>query len=86
MKHRLIAFALCLVMLVITCVGCGVTYSEDNTIESVAFVYAPGGKLIVYGNLTYVNIFQNGRIVVEIDGITYTTHISNVVIAEKDLS
>lgn len=82
MKHRLIAFALCLVMLVAALVGCA-TY-DTNTVRATAYVYAPNGKLIVNGNCNGYLLGSDGFIVVTIDGVKYKTHTSNVTIIETD--
>lgn len=72
-------------MLVITLVTCGVSYDDDESKKTVAYVYAPNGKLIAWGDCEYLSIFtNNGRTIVTTDGVSYTTHISNIVIAEKE--
>lgn len=84
-KHKFIAITLCFIMLVITLVACGVSYDDDESKNIVAYVYAPNGKLIAWGDCEYLSIFtNNGRTKVTIDGVSYTTHISNIVIAEKE--
>lgn len=82
MKHRLIAFALCLVMLVAALVGC--TTYDTNTVRATAYVYTPNGKLIVNGNCNGYLLCSDGFIVVTIDGVKYKTHTSNVTIIETD--
>ena len=82
MKHRLIAFALCLVMLVAALVGCA-TY-DTNTVRATAYVYTPNGKLIVNGNCNRYMLGSAGFIVVTIDGVKYKTHTSNVTIIETE--
>lgn len=74
MKHRLIAFALCLVMLVAALVGCA-TY-DTNTVRATAYIYTPNGKLIVNGNCD--------KYLLGSDGVKYKTHTSNVIIIETD--
>lgn len=81
MNHRLIAFALCFVMLVAALVGC-TTY--DNIVRATAYVYTPNGKLIVNGNCNGYQLGSDGFIVVTIDGVRYKTHTSNVTIIETD--
>lgn len=86
-KHKFIAITLCFIMLVITLVACGVSYDDDDDESKniVAYVYAPNGKLIAWGDCEYLSIFtNNGRTKMTIDGVSYTTHISNIVIAEKE--
>ena len=87
MKHRLIAFALCLVMLVAALVGC-TTYDTNtvraNRVRATAYVYTPDGKLIVNGNCNGYQLGSDGFIVVTIDGVRYKTHTSNVTIIETD--
>ena len=78
MKHRIIAIAICFAMLA----ACGVTYDESST-NVTGYVYSPGGEVIARGKVTYWNVFNSGRAVVTINGVTYTTHLSNVVIMEK---
>lgn len=83
MKQRMIAFAICLVMLVFTLVGC-VNY-EDKDVNATAFVYTPAGKLITHGDCDGHYLFgSDGYIKVTIDGIDYKTHISNVTIIEVE--
>lgn len=82
MKHRIIAIAICFAMLAATLVACGVTYDESST-NVTGYVYSPGGEVIARGKVTYWNAFTSGRAVVTINGVTYTTHLSNVVIMEK---
>lgn len=73
MKHRIIATAL---------VARGVTYDECST-NVTGYVYSPGGELIAKGKVTYHNVFNSGCVAVTINGVTYSTHLSNVVIMEK---
>ena len=82
MIHRIIAIAICFAMLAATLVACGVTYDESST-NVTGYVYSPGGEVIARGKVTYWNVFNSGRAVVTINGVTYTTHLSNVVIMEK---
>lgn len=82
MKHRIIAIAICFAMLAATLVACGVTYDESST-NVTGYVYSPGGEIVARGKITYWNVFNSGRTVVTINGVTYTTHISNVVVMEK---
>lgn len=82
MKHRLVAFALCLVMLIAALVGCA-TY-DTNTVHATAYVYTPDGKLIVNGDCDGYLLGSVGFIIVTIDGVKYKTHISNVTIIETD--
>ena len=82
MKHRIIAIAICFAMLAATLVACGVTYDESST-NVTGYVYSPGGEVIARGKVTYWNVFNSGRAVVTINGVTYTTSILNVVIMEK---
>ena len=82
MKHRLIAFALCFVMLVAALVGC--TTYESNTVLATVYVYIPDGKLIVNGKCNGYQLGSDGFIVVTIDGVRYKTHTSNVTIIETD--
>lgn len=82
MKHRLIAFVLCLVMLVAALVGC--TTYDANTVRATAYVYTPNGKLVVNGNCNGYLLGSDGFIVVTIDGVKYKTHTSNVTIIETD--
>ena len=83
MKHRIIAIAICFAMLAAALVACGVTYNEESSINASGYVYSPGGEVIARGKVTYWNAFTSGRAVVTINGVTYTTHLSNVVIMEK---
>lgn len=63
--------------------GClGVTYDESST-NVTGYVYSPGGELIAKGKVTYHNVFSSGCVVVTINGVTYSTHLSNVVVMEK---
>lgn len=48
MKHRIIAIAICFVMLAATLVACGVTYDESST-NVTGYVYSPGGEVIAKG-------------------------------------
>lgn len=74
MKHRIIAIAIAFGIFALgLVVGAAVT----------GYVYSPGGELIAKGKVTYHNVFSSGRAVVTINGVTYTTRISNVVIMEK---
>lgn len=82
MKHRLVAFALCLVMLIAALVGCA-TY-DTNTVHATAYVYTPDGKLIVNGDCDGYLLGSDGFIIVTIDGVKYKTHTSNVTIIETD--
>lgn len=83
MKHRIIAITICFAMLAASLVACGVTYDESST-NVTGYVYSPGGEIVARGEITYWNVFvYTGRTVVTINDITYTTHISNVVIMEK---
>lgn len=82
MKHRLIAFVLCLVMLVAALVGCA-TY-DTNTVRATVYIYTPNGKLVVNGNCDKYLLGGDGFIVVTIDGVRYKTHTSNVTIIETD--
>lgn len=82
MKHRLIAFALCLAMLVATLVGCA-TY-DTNTVSATAYVYTPDGKLVVNGDCDGYLLGSDGFFIVTIDGVKYKTHTSNVIIIETD--
>lgn len=82
MNHRLIAFVLCLVMLVAALVGCA-TY-DTNTVHATAYIYTPNGKLVVNGNCDKYLLGGDGFIVVTIDGVRYKTHTSNVTIIETD--
>ena len=77
MKHRIIAIAICFAMLAATLVACGVTYDESST-NVTGYVYSPGGELIAKGKVTYHNIFSSGCVVVTINGVTYSTHLSNM--------
>ena len=63
-------------------VACGVTYDESST-NVTGYVYSPGGEVIAKGKVTYRDVFRSGRVVVTINGVTYLTHLSNVVIMEK---
>lgn len=83
MKHRIIAIAICFAMLAAALVACGVSYDEESTTNPTGYVYSPGGEIVARGKITYWNVFNSGRTVVTINDITYTTHISNVVIMEK---
>lgn len=83
MKHRIIAIAICFAMLAASLVACGVTYDDESSINASGYVYSPGGEVIARGKVTYWNVFNSGRAVVTINGVTYTTHLSNVVIMEK---
>ena len=82
MNHRLIAFALCFVMLVAALVGC--TTYDNNIVRATAYVYTPNGKLIANGNCNGYQLGSAGFIVVTIDGVRYKTHTSNVTIIETD--
>lgn len=82
MKQRMIAFVICLVMLVFTLVGC-VNY-EDEDVNATAFVYTPAGKLVAHGDCDGYFFGSDGYIKVTIDGIDYKTHISNVTIIEVE--
>ena len=82
MKHRIIAIAICFAMLATALVACGVTYDESST-NVTGYVYSPGGELIAKGKVTYHNVFSGGCVVVTINGVTYSTHLSNVVVMEK---
>lgn len=82
MKHRIIAIAICFAMLAATLVACGVTYDESNT-NATGYVYSPDGEVIARGKVTYYNVFSSGRMIVTINGVTYSTHLSNVVVMEK---
>lgn len=82
MKHRIIAIAICFAMLAATLVACGVTYDESST-NVTGYVYSPGGEVIARGKVTHYNVFSSGRVIVTINGVTYSTHLSNVVIMEK---
>ena len=82
MKHRIIAIAICFAMLAATLVACGVTYDEPST-NVTGYVYSPGGELIAKGKVTCHNVFSSGCVVVTINGVTYSTHLSNVVVMEK---
>ena len=82
MKHRIIAIAICFAMLAASLVACGVTYDESST-NVTGYVYSPGGEVIARGKATHYNVFTSGRVIVTINGVTYSTHISNVVIMEK---
>lgn len=79
MKHRITAFALCLVMLVFTLAGC--VNHENSVKRATAYVYTPAGKLIVYGDCDGYFI-NDGFVKVTINGISYKTHLSNVTIVE----
>lgn len=83
MKHRIIAIAICFAMLAASLVACGVTYDDESSINASGYVYSPGGEVIARGKVTHYNVFSSGRVIVTINGVTYTTHISNVVIMEK---
>lgn len=83
MIHRIIAIAICFAMLAATLVACGVTYNEESSTNVTGYVYSPGGELIAKGKVTYHNVFSSGCVVVTINGVTYSTHLSNVVIMEK---
>lgn len=48
MKQRMIAFAICFVMLAFALVGC-VNY-ENKDVRATAFIYTPAGKLITHGD------------------------------------
>ena len=82
MKHRIIAIAICFAMLATALVACGVTYDESST-NVTGYVYSPGGEVIARGKVTHYNVFSSGRVIVTINGVTYSTHLSNVVIMEK---
>lgn len=82
MKQRMIAFAICLVMLVFTLVGCA-NY-EDKDVNATAFVYTPAGKLVAHGDCDGYFFGGYGFIQVTIDGIKYKTHTSNVTIIEVE--
>lgn len=82
MKHRIIAIAICFAMLAAALVACGVTYDECST-NVTGYVYSPGGELIAKGKVTRYNVFSSGRVIVTINGVTYSTHLSNVVVMEK---
>ena len=82
MKHRIIAIAICFAMLAAALVACGVTYDESST-NVTGYVYSPGGEVIARGKVTHYNVFSSGRVIVTINGVTYSTHLSNVVIMEK---
>ena len=82
MKHRIIAIAICFAMLAASLVACGVTYDESST-NVTGYVYSPGGEVIARGKVTHYNVFSSGRVIVTINGVTYSTHLSNVVIMEK---
>ena len=82
MKQRMIAFAICLVMLVFTLVGC-VNY-EDKDVNATAFVYTPAGKLVAHGDCDGYFLGGDGFIQVTIDRIKYRTHTSNVTIIEVE--
>lgn len=84
MKPRMIAFAICLVMLVFTLVGCVNYEDEDKDVNATAFVYTPAGKLITHGDCDGYFLGSDGFIQVTIDGIKYRTHISNVTIIEVE--
>lgn len=83
MKHRLVAFALCLVMLVAALVGCATAYDTD-TVRATAYIYTPDGKLVVNGDCDGYLLGSDGFIIVTIDGVKYKTHTSNVTIIETD--
>lgn len=83
MKHRIIAIAICFAMLAAALVACGVTYDEKSSINASGYVYSPGGEVIARGKVTHYNVFSSGRVIVTINGVTYSTHLSNVVIMEK---
>ena len=82
MKQRMIAFAICFVMLAFALVGC-VNY-ENKDVRATAFIYTPAGKLITHGDCDGYLFGGNGYITVTIDGIDYKTHISNVTIIEVE--
>ena len=82
MNHRLIAFALCFVMLVAALVAC--TTYDNNIVRATPYVYTPHGKLIANGNCNGYQLGSAGFIVVTIDGVRYKTHTSNVTIIETD--
>lgn len=82
MKQRMIAFAICFVMLAFALVGC-VNY-ENKDVRATAFVYTPAGKLITHGDCDGYLFGSDGYIKVTIDGIDYKTHISNVTIIEVE--
>lgn len=83
MKHRIITIAICFAMLAASLVACGVTYNEEPSINASGYVYSPGGEVIARGKVTHYNVFSSGRVIVTINGVTYSTHLSNVVVMEK---
>lgn len=83
MKHRIIAIAICFIMLAAALVACGVTYGvtyDESSTNVTGYVYSPGGEVIAKGKVTYHNVFSSGCVVVTINGVTYSTHLSNVVV------
>ena len=79
MKKRIVIIVL-LAMMVVTCSGCNkqitdLTYKFDR-----ACIYLPNGN-IVEGKVDSWLDFEDGdQIQVKVNGVTYLTHMSNVVL------
>lgn len=87
---RVIALVTVLLMLLIIplmMVGCGPagdTIPNNDTKETVkrAIVYLPDGE-IIEGEYTHRYTYSCGAVEVTIDGKSYTTHFSNVVVISE---
>lgn len=87
---KIFCIILCIVMFGVGLVGCGPTDEEIEQITSeyysdtTAIIYLDG-NLIVEGPVERELQYSNGIYIITIDGMSYKTHASNIVII-KDIS
>jgi len=65
--------------------GCGNRQVIDTTFRfDYATIYSPGGEIIAQGKVQSWTDFENGdQLQVKIDGVTYFTHATNVVLEAR---
>lgn len=87
MKSRAKCFVVCLALLVSTLVFCscrGNSSSEEPTMMHIIVTYPNSSNIYVDGYGTAKNFVKNDCVRVKIDGRTYWTQISNVLVVDGE--
>lgn len=82
MKNKLIAMAILVTILVVTCCSCNMQVFDVTYRYDYAYVYLPNGK-VVEGKVDSWCDYESDAVQVVINGTTYLTHYSNVVLVSN---
>ena len=80
--NRIICFLL-VIVIAVSCCGCNMQIIDTHFSFNYAVIKLPDGE-VIEGEVQSWKDFDDGdQIQVKIDGVTYLTHISNVVLEER---